>query len=209
MSPERPIYWQEARLHLKKDPVMGQLVERFPAAGLESRGDAFYTLSRSIVGQQISVKAADAVWGRFAGLLPEFHAHAVLGLEETALRTCGLSRQKIAYLRYLSEFFLEQGITSHLHWDGMEDEAVIRHLTQVKGIGRWSAEMFLMFCLMRPDVYPLDDIGLQRGLGRHYGLAQKPFSRQLALEVAEPWRPYRSVATWYLWRSIDPGEVQY
>ena len=209
MYSDTPLYWLEAKQHLQKDVVLSRLIASFPDSMMVSRGDAFYTLSRSIVGQQISVKAADAVWGRVSNALSEVHPDNVLLLDDEALRACGLSRQKIAYLRHLSHFFREQNITSQAHWEGMDDEAVIRHLCQVKGIGRWSAEMFLMFCLMRPDVYPLDDIGLQRALSLQFGLAQKPFARHEALELAERWRPYRSVATWYLWRSIDPNEVAY
>ena len=202
-------YWLKATEFLSHDSVMQCLVNQFQGSIVQSRGDAFYTLVRSVIGQQISVRAADAVWGRLGALLPELHPDAVLALEEIQLKSCGLSRQKIAYLRNVSVFFIAHGITTPDYWNDMDDSAVIGHLTQIKGIGRWSAEMFLIFCLMRPDVFPIDDIGLQRALCLHYGLLQKPFPMHHALLLADSWRPYRSVATWYLWRSIDPAEVGY
>jgi DNA-3-methyladenine glycosylase II len=193
------------------DPVMASLLARYPEGIITSRGDPFYTLMRSISGQQISVKAADAVWGRVEALMQTgggITPDTIQQLSDEALRACGLSRQKILYMRHLSAFFIEEQITPQ-HWDGMEDEAVIRHICQIKGIGRWTAEMFLIFCLLRPDVFPLDDIGLQRALHQQYALPQKPFPRADALQLAERWQPYRSVATWYLWRSIDPSDVGY
>jgi DNA-3-methyladenine glycosylase II len=209
MHPITPFYWHDAAVHLSRDPVMRELISRFSTGTLQSRGDPFHTLARSIVGQQISVQSADAVWSRFRATLSILHPDAVLLLEDETLRACGLSRQKISYLRHLSHFFRDHAITSQNHWEGMVDTAVIAHLTQIKGIGRWSAEMFLMFCLMRPDVYPLDDIGLQRALLLNYGVIAKPFDRKAATVLAENWQPYRSVATWYLWRSIDPSDVAY
>jgi DNA-3-methyladenine glycosylase II len=203
-----PLYWKDAREHLARDPIMKQLLTRFNEGSIVSRGNAFFTLIRSIAGQQISVRAADAVWRRFEEVLPDMTPSAVLKTPEEALKQCGFSRQKIAYMRNLCEFFLKENITQH-HWDEMDDESVIQHLTQVKGIGRWTTEMFLIFCLLRPNVFPLDDIGLQRGLQLHFLPHMTCFSRKEALARAECWQPYRSVATWYIWRSIDPNDVGY
>lgn len=171
---------------------------------LRGKGDAFHTLARSIVGQQISVKAADSVWARLAGKIQDSgFRQGIIALSEDELRACGLSRSKAIYLKSLAEFFEKENIAEG-YWDGMEDEEVIRHITQVKGIGRWSAEMFLIFHLLRPDVFPVADLGLQKAIKLHYGLEQGALT-----EHAARWQPYRSVATWYLWRSLDPLPVEY
>jgi DNA-3-methyladenine glycosylase II len=213
-SHESPHYWDDAIAHLSNDPVMHGLITRFPEGQMTSRGDPFYTLMRSIIGQQISVQSADAVWGRLAAAVGEVHPDTILALSEETARTCGLSRQKITYMRHLADFFRAENITSSHTWHGMDDEAVIAHITQVKGIGRWTAEMFMMFCLLRSDVFPLDDIGLHRALYLHYmpkpnTTTKTPFAKQEALNIAANWQPYRSVATWYLWRAIDPSDVGY
>ncbi len=203
-----PAYWPAAALFLSRcDPVMAALVERFAGVGLQSRGDAFVTLARSIVGQQISVKAAEAVWGRFAARLGQVAPEAVLAVPEGELAACGLSRRKVEYVCDLARHFAE-GRIRVAHWADLDDEAIIAELTGVRGIGRWTAEMFLIFNLLRPDVFPLDDLGLQRAVSAHYFAGAKPPRRVLA-EFGERWRPWRSVATWYLWRSLDPLPVEY
>lgn len=209
-----PDYWDQAIRHLSADTVMKKLITSFPNCVLTSRGSPFYTLMRSIIGQQVSVSSADALWAKLEALQtaqrsetlsPDF----ILSLDDDTLRGCGLSRQKISYSRNLANFFLEGNISEGF-WDQMSDEDVVSHITQVKGIGRWSAEMFLMFHLMRPDLFPLDDIGLQRALQNHYGLTKtKPFDKEAALTLAATWQPYRTVATWFLWRSLDPVVVNY
>jgi DNA-3-methyladenine glycosylase II len=189
---------------------MAVIMARHPEGRMQSRGTPFYTLMRSIVGQQISVKAADTVWGRLMMVLAQsLTPETVLRAQPETLRAAGLSSQKVRYVKHLATFFVEHSITSPSYWEGMSDDAVIQHLTHIKGIGRWSAEMFLMFGLLRPDVYPLDDIGLQRALALHYPVQSKPFDKAAAQALAIPWQPYRSVAVWYLWRSIDPSDVQY
>lgn len=205
-----PDYWDEACKHLaKRDRVMKKLIPQFGEARLQSRGDAFATLARSIVGQQISVKAADAVWARFAACLgmPEPAPAAVLAASPGDLRQAGLSLRKIEYLRDLSERFADGRIHPH-RWREMSDGAVIAELSAVRGIGVWTAEMFLIFNLLRPDVFPLDDKGLQRAVAIHYRGGEPPTRAELA-ELGEGWRPWRSVATWYLWRSLDPVAVEY
>lgn len=203
-----PHYWQQASQELAaNDAVMAALVARYGGLGLASRGDAFGTLARSIVGQQISVKAADSVWARFVAAIAEVTPAAVLAVGETGLQGCGLSQRKIEYMVDLARHFAS-GRLDPRRWAQMDDESVIGELTEVRGIGRWTAEMFLIFNLLRPDVFPLDDIGLQRAISTHYcgGERQKP--RALAT-LGERWRPWRSVATWYLWRSLDPLPVEY
>ncbi len=203
-----PTYWQQASTELARDdPVMAGLVTRFASGSLVSRGDPFSTLARSIVGQQISVKAADSVWARFVAALPVLTPEAVLGVAPEQLRGCGLSARKVEYIGDLARRVLEGEL--HIeHWSAMNDAEIIVELTAVRGIGVWTAEMFLIFNQMRPDVFPLDDIGLQKAVALHYFAGERPLRRQLAV-FGERWRPWRSVATWYLWRSLDPLPVEY
>ncbi len=203
-----PDYWQEAGAALAaRDAVMAGLVARYAGIGLQSRGDAFATLARSVVGQQISVKAADAVWSRFCEAVGAVEPGRILAAGEAGLTGCGLSRRKIEYVVDLASHFAEGRIRPE-RWAAMDDEAVIAELVDVRGIGRWTAEMFLIFNLLRPDVFPVDDIGLQRAVANHYLGGEKP-ARQALLDIGERWRPWRSVATWYLWRSLDPVPVEY
>ena len=207
-----PAYWDEACRHLgKRDRVMKKLIPRFGDARLASRGDAFTTLARSIVGQQISVKAAQSVWDRFAaavgGPSHRLAPAAVLALEQPSMREAGLSARKCEYLRDLATHFAD-GRASPARWGGMDDEAIIAELVAIRGIGRWTAEMFLIFHLLRPDVLPLDDLGLLKGISLNY-FSGEPVSRAEAREVGEAWAPFRSVATWYIWRSLDPLPVEY
>lgn len=203
-----PTYWQEATQALAlSDPGMAELIGRYAGIGLVSRGDPFATLARSIVGQQISVKAADSVWARFRSAVPQVSPDHVLQIGEGGLANCGLSQRKIEYLVDLARHFVSGSIVAE-GWAGMDDAAVIAELSEVRGIGRWTAEMFLIFNLLRPDVFPLDDIGLQRAVFARYFCGEKQPLRVLA-EFGERWRPWRTVATWHLWRSLDPVPVEY
>jgi len=203
-----PAYWAEACKHLvKKDRVMKRLIPQFGDACLQSRGDAFVTLARSIVGQQISVKAAQTVWDRFAALPKKMTPASVLKLKVDDMRAAGLSVRKVEYLVDLALHF-SSGDVHEKQWAEMEDEAIIDELVAIRGIGRWTAEMFLMFYLMRPNVLPLDDVGLINGISRNY-FSGEPVSRSDAREVAQAWKPYCTVATWYIWRSLDPVPVAY
>ena len=207
-----PDYWDEACKHLaKRDRVMRKLIPQFGEARLESRGDAFTTLARSIVGQQISVQAAQSVWCRFTSLLtglPTRIAPAeVLALDTAEMRAAGLSVRKVEYLSDLAGHF-DAGTVHVRAWAAMEDETIIEELVAIRGIGRWTAEMFLIFHLMRPNVMPLDDLGLLKGISHNY-FSGEPVSRVEAREVGDAWAPFRSVATWYLWRSLDPLPVDY
>lgn len=206
--PETPSYWPKAVDTLTKaDPVMATLCRQFKGEAMQSRGDALHTLLRSIVGQQISVKAAESVWNQFVTTIPEFSPPLIMACEDDTLRACGLSRQKVLYIKEISSFFHSNTITKD-YFRSKSDDEVIAELTSIKGIGRWTAEMFLMFHLLRPDVLPLDDIGLQRGIERLYNAGER-MSRGAYLDIAAKWKPYRSVATWFLWRSLDPVPVEY
>jgi DNA-3-methyladenine glycosylase II len=207
-----PPYWDDACRHLsRRDRVMKKLIPKFGEARLQSRGDAFTTLARSIVGQQISVKAAQSVWERFAtavgGPSTRLAPSAVLALDTPTLRAAGLSARKAEYLGDLARHF-ESGAVHVPQWLEMDDEAIIDELVAIRGIGRWTAEMFLIFHLMRPNVLPLDDLGLIKGISLGY-FSGEPVSRAEARELGEAWAPFRSVATWYLWRSLDPLPVDY
>ena len=216
VQPVTPPYWDEACKHLsKRDRVMRKLIADHGLARLYSRGDAFTTLARSIVGQQISVKAAQSVWGKLLVLVgqnPE-EARRPLGVDDLlsrtpeVLRTAGLSARKVDYLQDLARHFADGKV--HVdQWSDMPDEGIIEELIDIRGIGRWTAEMFLIFHLMRANVLPLDDLGLIKGISVNY-FSGEPVSRAEARDIAEAWAPYRTVGTWYLWRSLDPVPVDY
>ncbi|WP_370869064.1 DNA-3-methyladenine glycosylase [Rhodoferax sp.] len=208
MSIATPAYWEDACKHLmKKDRVMKRLIPQFGQTCLQSRGDAFATLARSVVGQQISVKAAQTVWDRFAKLPQQMTPAQVLRLKIDDMRAAGLSARKVEYLVDLALHF-DNGLVHVEDWVAMDDEAIIDELVAIRGIGRWTAEMFLIFHLMRPNVLPLDDVGLINGISKSY-FSGEVVSRSDAREVALAWAPYRTVATWYIWRSLDPVPVEY
>jgi DNA-3-methyladenine glycosylase II len=207
-----PNYWDDACKHLtRRDRVMRKLIPQFGQARLQCRGDAFTTLARSIVGQQISVKAAQSVWERFCAVMPgpsmRITPGGMLSMSTDELRGAGLSARKVEYLTDLAQHF-ESGRVHVRQWQQMEDETIIEELVAIRGIGRWTAEMFLIFHLMRPNVLPLDDLGLIKGISVNY-FSGEPVSRAEAREVGDAWAPYRSVATWYIWRSLDPVPVEY
>ena len=206
-----PPFWDEACKHLsKRDRVMRKLIADFGQARLHSRREAFTTLARSVVGQQVSVKAAQAAWHKLLGLLEISNesvsvvlpAARLLSAPNDALRGVGLSARKAEYLSDLARHFAEGRV--HVdQWVDMDDEAIIDELVAIRGIGRWTAEMFLIFHLMRANVMPLDDPGLIKGISINY-FSGEPVSRAEAREIADAWAPYRTVGTWYLWRSLDP-----
>src|SRR3970040_2007775 len=203
-----PDYWAQATRELaERDDVLRALVGRFQGLALGSRGDAFSTLARSIVGQQISVKAAQSVWDRLSGRLIDVSPASVCRARTSTLKACGLSDQKASYLRDLSRKFLD-GTLDAARWRALDDEALILEMTQVRGIGRWTAEMFLIFHLARPDVLPVADLGLQRAMRLHYNRG-RALSDTRMRKIGDAWAPWRYVATWYLWRSLDPIPVEY
>ena len=204
-----PDYWEQACSELmKQDRILRKLIPRYGTGFLVTRGDAFNTLARAIVGQQISVAAAQAVWNRLViNLEKKVNPAQVLAVSSEHLRSAGLSGRKVEYIRDLASHFHE-GRLHAKQWQTMDDESVIRELTDIRGIGRWTAEMFLMFNLIRPNVLPLDDIGLIRAISLNY-FSGEPVSRHEMREVGENWAPWCTVATWYMWRSIDPIPVEY
>jgi DNA-3-methyladenine glycosylase II len=201
-------YWIRAKRALARgDPVLARIIRAHPRIALEPRGEPFHTLARSIVGQQISVKAAASIWARVCALAPRMHPAEIAGAKHAKLAACGLSQRKAEYLAGLARHFID-GDLHIAAWESMDDEAVIAELVQVRGIGRWTAEMFLMFNLLRPDVLPLADLGLQRAICLHYFKGRSVSPRTMR-RIASAWAPWRSVATWYLWRSLDPVPVEY
>jgi len=204
----KPDYWEAACRELaQRDAVMARIIEARGASHLVSRGDPFRTLARSIVGQQISVKAAQSVWDRFAGAAGDVVPLRVSRMRMSTLRACGLSERKAEYLKDLARRF-HSGEVDPTHWPSRDDEAIIAELLAVRGVGRWTAEMFLIFNLLRPDVLPVDDIGVLRGIEKNYRSGES-ISRREAQQLGEAWRPWRTVATWYLWRSLEPVPVEY
>ena len=204
----QPAYWHEARATLAAaDPVMAGLIANYEGEGLVGQGDPFLTLARAIVAQQISVHAADSIWARLEACVgtvapPEVAAHS-----EEALHGAGLTRRKASYLRDIAIGFVS-GTIDPDRWQSADDEAVTDDLLALRGVGRWTAEMVLIFHLQRPDVLPLADIGVQRAVAKHYGDGGTMGPNEIEA-CAECWRPWRSVAVWHLWRSLDPLPVAY
>jgi DNA-3-methyladenine glycosylase II len=201
-----PSPWLKAQRHLaRRDPVLKRLIAAVGPCTLAPHADHFALLVRSIVSQQISAKAATSIYARLeqtlapAGVLPA----GLLGLSDDALRAAGISAAKARSLRDLAEK-VKGGDVPLDRLPELSDEEVITHLVPVRGIGRWTAEMFLIFALGRPDVLPVDDLGLRVGVQRQYDLPEAPDKVRLRA-LAEPWQPYRSIATWYFWRSLSPG----
>ncbi|TCV87429.1 DNA-3-methyladenine glycosylase family protein [Sulfurirhabdus autotrophica] len=204
----QPDYWEQAINAISvRDPVLKNLIHAYSGSILNSRGDAFSTLARSIVGQQISVKAAESVWQKLLSHVQITSPISIHNAEPNALRACGLSSRKVSYLKDLSRSFMS-GELNPEKLVTLEDDLLVVELVKVNGIGRWTAEMFMIFFLMRPNVLPLDDIGLQRAMSQLYNQKQ-PLTKQEMRKIAQSWEPWRSVATWYLWRSLDPVPVEY
>lgn len=202
------VNWSEARRHLQhSDSKLAEIIQDAGEAVLKPRNDAFYSLSRSIVGQQVSARASQTIWNRLVAASGEITPAAVADQTLESLRRCGLSQRKAEYLLNLADHFIHGGLGG-AGWDQMDDEAVIERLMLVKGIGRWTAQMFLIFHLARPDVLPVADIGIQRAMAVHFNSGVRPEPEEMH-RIAAPWKPWRSVASWYLWRSLDPVPVEY
>jgi DNA-3-methyladenine glycosylase II len=203
-----PPYWEEAKAHLsKRDKVLKKIIASYEGELMVTKGDAFFTLARAIVGQQISVKAADSIWKKLVATLGKIKPDIVANAPSEVLRPCGLSNSKVVYLHALADHFL-QNKKRIKAWPAMGDEEIIKELTSIKGIGRWTAEMFLIFHLGRSDIFPVGDLGLLKAIYRHYNKSDKMALADVR-DLGERWQPYRSVATWYLWRSLDPVPVEY
>lgn len=203
-----PAYWTKATTQLSKQcPVMKGLIRQYKGEYLRARADGFYTLVRAVVGQQISVKAADAIWNRLVAKVKPLTPEKLGRTRIDTLRALGLSAQKAAYARNVAKFFAENRVTAD-YWAARSDAEVIQELTSIKGIGSWTAEMFLIFHLTRPDVFPIKDLAVLKAIDTHY-TGGKRLTNKEYLAMAERWAPYRSVATWYLWRALDPVPVEY
>lgn len=202
-----PAYWAEACAWLAaRDPVLAALIAAHRAQVLVANPDPFATLARSIVGQQISTRAAEAVWQRLRQRCQPFSPGALAGLDAAALRAVGLSARKAEYLLDLARWMADGQRGRAAHWARKRDEDIERELCALRGVGRWTAQMFLIFHLRRPDVLPLDDAGLLQGTGLAYGGGGRA-ARSTVRERAEAWAPFRTVATWYIWRSLQPVPV--
>ena len=203
MQTGKPKWWDDAVEFLKRDKLLGDVVRRYPDGSLEGKGRLFETTIRSIVGQQISVIASDAIWGRLVGLLGTPTPENVLKFTQEELAACGLTRPKASYIYGLAEHstdLLQQD------WENMSDIEIKRHLVKFRGIGPWTAEMMLMFSFMRPDVFSIGDIGLVKAVKI---LVPDVEDKDSIERIAERWSPYRTAASWYLWRMIDPVPVGY
>ena len=201
-------WWEQAVFYLSdNDPIMKNIINNHNKDYLQSRDDPFNALCRTIIGQQISVKAAASIWNKFATGTKNINPKNVIKYGNNNIRKCGISNKKVEYIIGLSNFFIENPDSVNL-WKKMDDKSIIKELCQLKGIGPWSAEMFLMFCLLRPDVLPLGDLGLRRAVGKNYLNTFDPTYEEVE-KIAKKWIPYRSEATWFLWRSIDPIPVAY
>jgi DNA-3-methyladenine glycosylase II len=196
----------KAELHLKKDEVLAEVIGRVGKIKTSSDTDLYRSLLRSIVGQQLSVKAAATIWQRFLKLFEDEYPHAetLLAMEDSLLRSAGLSFQKAGYLKHIALFSIEQSL-DYEKLKPLDDEDLISHLTQIKGVGRWTVEMILMFSLNRPDVFPIDDLGIQQGIIQLYKVKAKDKKNlhKKITKIAESWRPHRTLACRYVWRHKD------
>jgi len=204
-----PFYWYKAKKVLsKRDPILRKIINKFNKGYVTSRKDPFFSLCRTIIGQQISTKAADSIWSKFEikckkKIVPE----TVLKLTSSSLKSAGLSRQKITYLKNIAKSFKNKSFNMR-NLKKMNDDLAIDYITQLKGLGVWSAQMFLMFNLNRPDIFPTQDIGLIRAISKNYKTSYPP-SKRFLNRISKIHSGYRSVFTWYMWRSIDPVDVEY
>ena len=201
-----PAYWEDAKAHLRaQDSVIGRIIDAYEEPPLRSKGRVFETLVHSIVGQQISAVAADAVWKRFLALVGDVEPGAVMARSVSELRAVGLSGRKVEYILGLAE---NAAWVGGFDWSELADDEVRKKLTKLRGVGPWTAEMVLIFSLLRPDILPLGDIGIVRAMEELYADRARLEPPEL-LKIAAPWAPYRTVAVWYLWRHLDAEPVEY
>ena len=204
-----PVYWHKAkRILSKRDPVLRGVMEKYKKGFLTTKNNPFFSLCRTIVGQQISTKAADSIWHKFEKKCKKrVIPNTVLKLSSRTLKSAGLSRQKVSYLKNIAKSFKNKSFNVG-EVKKMNDKEAINYVTQLKGLGIWSAEMFLMFNLNRPDIFPIQDIGLLRAISKNYKTSYPPSKRFLD-KISKLHSGYRTVFTWYMWRSIDPTDVEY
>ncbi|MEC7665277.1 MAG: DNA-3-methyladenine glycosylase 2 family protein [Candidatus Thermoplasmatota archaeon] len=200
-------YWNEAIKHIyRRDPILSRIVEAYPEPRLNPHGNVVRTLIKSIVGQQISVQAADATWGRMVGLLGKVEPGRIYETDIMSLRGCGLSMRKAEYISGIAEMWKRGALD--VSWDELKESEVKERLLPIRGVGPWTVDMVLIFSLGFQDVLPLGDVGLLRAVENHYSSGKK-LTLEEVRRIADPWRPYRTVATWYLWRTIDAEPVNY
>lgn len=203
---DRPEYWDRAKKELSRnDEVLHEIINEFDDLELVSRGDLFYTLIRSVIGQQISVKAASTVWSRFCERVGDIEPKNILSADIEVLRSCGLSQRKAEYVIGISESWSDY---DSLEWKEMCDEEIIQELIKLRGVGKWTAEMILIFTMLRPDVFPIGDIGMIRGIEKSYNSGER-MSRDELYAISEKWKPWRTVACCFMWRTVDPEPVEY
>lgn len=201
-----PRYWNVAKKHLRNvDPIMDELIIKFEEPPLTSKEDLFETLIRSIVGQQISAIAADAIWKRLCDLVVIMKYTSFENIIDQQMRDVGLSFRKIEYIRGIIDSW---PYLSSIKWSELDDSMIRKELILLRGIGPWTVDMILIFNLLRPDVLPLGDVGIVRMIEKLYANGRQMNDAEL-LQVSEKWSPYRTVASWYLWRGLDPEPVEY
>ena len=204
-----PVYWKKAKkIVSKRDSVLRKIIKKYKKGFLTTKNNPFFSLCRTIVGQQISTKAADSIWYKFEKKCKKrIVPNMVLELSSRSLKSAGLSRQKVSYLKNIAKSFKNKSFNVK-KLQKMSDEEAIEYITKLKGVGVWSAEMFLMFNLNRPDIFPVKDIGLLRAISKNYKTSYPPSKRFLD-KISKLHAGYRTVLTWYIWRSIDPTDVEY
>ena len=204
-----PTYWQKAkRILSKRDPILKRIIKKYKKGALSTRNNPFFSLCRTIVGQQISTKAADSIWHKFEKKCKKrIIPNTVLKLPSRTLKSAGLSRQKVSYLKNIAKSFKNKSFSVR-ELKKMNDQDAINYIIKLKGLGVWSAEMFLMFNLNRPNIFPVQDIGLLRAISKNYKTSYPP-SKRLLDKISKLHVGYRTVFTWYMWRSIDPTDVEY
>ena len=203
MQTGKPDWWDEADSFLLKDPILSPIVSRYHGESLKGKGDVFCTLIRSIVGQQISVLAADSIWNRLIDMVGEINPANIRNFTPEQLASCGLTRSKSSYIHGIamdSEKFLSP------IWDNLTDTEVTKHLTSFRGIGPWTSEMIQIFALLRQDIFSIGDIGLVNAVKKLVPVAE---TKEDVLKISKTWAPYRTAASWYLWRMLDPVPVEY
>ena len=204
-----PVYWHKAKKILsKRDPVLKEIIKKYKKGFLTTRNNPFFSLCRTIVGQQISTKAADSIWTKFEKKCKnKINPKVILKISSSSLKNSGLSRQKISYLRNIAKAFINKSFDVK-KLKKMNDDEAISYITRLKGLGVWSAEMFLMFNLNRPNIFPVKDIGLLRAISKNYKSSYPPSNKFLD-KISKRHNGYKTVFTWYMWRSIDPSDVEY
>ena len=204
----KPSYWEEAKNYLqKKDSTLSKVIAHYPQSYLQTNPNAFTVLCNTILGQQISITAANSIKTKLLGLIKSFSPQKIINCNETNLKSCGLSKQKIAYLYNIASFFENKKITK-IYFQKQSLETIEKELIAIKGIGSWSVEMFLFFHLATPNIAPKKDIGYLNAIAKLYFKDTRPNEQQLE-KLIQNWSPYNTVATWYLWRSIDEQPIKY